>query len=385
MTPVRILHVIGGGEFGGAEQHLIGLAKTLNPDQWAPHVAVFYEGEFAERLRHLQIPVTVLSPVDLAAWAGMTPLRQLIREFRPDIIHTHGVRANLLGRLANKAEGFPARLVTTVHSVLKLDYPKFWKRVLFERFEKWTWRYVDRFILVSRAMKQDFLKAGLPQDRITVIHNAIQLPEEPPVRPEHSGLREELGLPQGTVLAGTVARLHPVKGHTYLIQAVKQLEAKYPDAHYVWIGGGDLQHQLKEEVAQAGLSKKIHFLGVRQDVPELLPQLDLFVLPSISEGLSVAILEALLAGVPVVTTAVGGSPEVVDEGRDGLLVPSKDPEALRQAIDRALSDPQTMKQMGQAGQQKVYREFSLECLVRETTDVYKGLIGQSSIEKKKSR
>jgi glycosyltransferase involved in cell wall biosynthesis len=384
MAPTRILYVIGGGEFGGAEQHLIGLVKTLNPAEWLPHIAVFYEGEFAERLRQLQIPVTVLTPTDLASLGGMTALRQLIRQFQPAILHTHGVRANLLGRLANKAEGFPAKLVTTVHSVLKLDYPKFWKRFLFERFERWTWRYVDRFILVSRAMKQDFLNNGLPEGRVTVIHNAIQLPEQPPVRPEFSNLRDELGLPQETVLVGTVARLHPVKGHTYLIQAVKQLETKYPAVHYVWIGGGDLQRQLKEEVEQAGLTNRILFLGVRQDVPELLPQLDLFVLPSISEGLSVAILEALLAGVPVVTTAVGGSPEVVDEGRDGLLVPAKNPDALSRAIEQALSDPEARKQMGQEGQQKVYREFSLERLVRETTDLYKGLLAESLIQTEKS-
>lgn len=385
MAATRILYVIGGGEFGGAEQHLIGLVKTLNLAEWTPHVAVFYEGEFAERLRQQQIPVTVLTPSDLAALWGMSSLRQLIRKFQPAIVHTHGVRANLLGRLANKAEGSPAKLVTTVHSVLKLDYPKFWKRFLFERFERWTWRYVDRFVLVSRAMKNDFLKNGLPEERVTVIHNAIQLPDRPPVRPAFSKLREELGLPQESVLVGTVARLHPVKGHTYLIQAVKRLETDYPDVHYVWIGGGDLQRQLKEEVERKGLTSKILFLGVRQDVPELLPQLDLFVLPSISEGLSVAILEALLAGVPVVTTAVGGSPEVVEEGRDGLLVPSQDPAALAQAIGHLLDDPQARTRMGQEGQRKVYREFSLERLVLETTGVYKSLLAESFIQTEKSR
>lgn len=366
----RIMYVIGGGEFGGAEQHLLGLVKSLDPSQWNPHVAVFYEGEFAERLRKLGVPVTVLTPTGLSAWFGMTPLRRLIREFKPAIIHTHGVRANVLGRLANKNEGFPAKLVTTVHSVLALDYPTFWKRLIFDRFEKWTWRYVDRFILVSRAMKQDLVKVGMPEQKISVIHNAIQLPAEPPVRPEHSKLREELGLPQDAVLAGTVARLHPVKGHTYLIQAIARLQTSHPDVHYVWMGGGELEQQLREEVQAAGLADKIHMLGVRQDVPELLPQLDLFILPSISEGLSVAILEAMVAGLPVITTAVGGSPEVVSDGSEGLLVPSRNIDALYRALDQALSDPEHMKRMGQAGQEKVYRYFSLQRLVRETTDVY---------------
>lgn len=370
-TPNKILYIIGGGEFGGAEQHLLGLVKSLDPAEWTPHVAVFYNGEFADRLRDLRIPATLIAPRTLRALNGLVPVRRLIRDIQPAIVHTHGVRGNLLGRLANQLEGHPAKLITTIHSVLALDYPNPWKRILFGLLEKSTWPLTDHFILVSRAMRESLLAEGLPAEKTTVIHNAIQLPKEPPRRPERSGLREELGLPQNTVVAGTVARLHKVKGHTYLIQAVRRLKDRHPNVHYIWVGGGEMEQELKAEVQNAGLADVIHFLGIRKDVPELLPQFDLFILPSVSEGLSLAILEAMLAGVPVIATAVGGSPEVVEEGRDGLLVPARDAEALYRAIDRALSNPEQMRRFARAGQQKVFAQYSLERLVGETTNVYK--------------
>jgi glycosyltransferase involved in cell wall biosynthesis len=367
---MRILYIIGGGEFGGAEQHLLSLVKSLDPTQYKPHVAVFYDAEFAARVREYHVPVTVLGPgKSYLILSGLSEVRRLIRTFRPEIIHTHGVRANLVGRIANRLEGAPCKLITTVHSVLALDYPVAWKRWLFGRLEEWTGRYVDHYILVSHAMEREFRKT-IASDRISVIHNAIELPSVRPSRAKHSTLRDELNLPQDTVLVGTVARMHPVKGHIYLIQAIRELVKQWPNVHYVWIGGGELREDLEKQVQQAGLQNVIHFLGVRKDVPDLLPQLDLFVLPSISEGLSVAILEAMAAGVPVITTAVGGSPEIVTHQVDGILVPAQAPAALAEAIRDALSHPERMKKMGLAGQEKVYREFSTERLLAQTTAVY---------------
>ncbi len=353
---------------------MLDLAKSLDQSEWAPRVAVFYEGELAQRLRQVQIPVTLLAPAKLSALAGIVPVRKLIREWRPAIVHTHGVRANLSGRLANKAEGSPARVITTIHSLLPLDYPVAWKRILFGCFEKWTWPYTDHFIAVSRTMLDWLLQEGLPRDRTSVIHNAIQLPPVLPRRPEYSALREELGLPQHAILVGTVARLHKVKGHTYLMQAVRKLKEERPDVHYVWVGGGEMEQELREQVRRNGLQDVIHFLGVRQDVPELLPQFDLFVLPSVYEGFGLAALEAMLAGVPVIASAVGGLLEVIEDGHDGLLVPPKNAEALYQALKRALSAPEQMEQMARAAQQKVLEQNSLPRLVRETTGLYRKIL-----------
>ncbi|BCJ87757.1 glycosyltransferase [Effusibacillus dendaii] len=375
-APAKILYIIGGGEFGGAEQHLLGLIQSLDREQWEPHVIVFYQGELAERLQQLQIPVSVISLQTARTLFGLRAVRKLIGAIHPDIVHTHGVRANLAGRLAKLSLPSGFKLITTIHSVLELDYPVPWKRAIFGFLEKRTWFLVDHFILVSRAMQQTLYQKGLPQNRTSVIHNAIRLPDQPPARPSFSRLRAELQLPQDAVLVGTVARLHKVKGHSYLMRAAGMLQNQFPDVHYVWIGGGELEAELKQAAIEAGLQQRIHFLGVRQDVAELLPQFDLFVLPSVSEGLSIALLEAMMSGVPVIATAVGGNPEVVAEGEDGMLVPSQDADALCSAIQSALSTPEQMKRMGQTGQQKVFQYYSLQRLVQETEEIYKKMMNR---------
>jgi glycosyltransferase involved in cell wall biosynthesis len=371
--PIRVLYLIGGGEFGGAEQHLLGLVNNLDAHQFHPQVAVFYEEEFSARVRALGIPTTVLAS-DSRSLGGLHPVRDLIRDWRPHIIHTHGVRANLIGRLANKYEGYPAVSVTTVHSNMALDYPVLWKRMLFGAFENLTWKHVDHFILVSEAMKRDFLKVGLPERKLTVVHNAIELPEAPVPHVAKTNLRELLGVEENTLIVGTVARLHPVKGYTYLVKAIRQVVKERQNVVFPWIGEGDQHDELLREAQELGVEKYIKFLGFRKDVPDLLPQFDVFVLPSLSEGLSVAILEALAAGVPVLTTAVGGSPEVITSGETGLLVPSMDPAALADRICLLLSDTALRKRLASAGQEMVFQRFSLRRLVRETTDVYRALL-----------
>jgi len=373
-SPIRVLYLIGGGEFGGAEQHLLGLMDNLDTHEFHPQVATFYEEEFSARVRKLGIPTTVVTGSSKSAVGGMQPVRDLIRDWRPHIIHTHGVRANLIGRIANRNEGNPCQSLTTVHSNMALDYPVAWKRMLFGAFENLTWPYVDHFILVSQAMKQDFLQMGLPEDKLTVIHNAIELPEAPKPHVPETDLRELLGVGEDVTIIGTVARLHTVKGHTYLLKAIQRVVQEHKNVVFPWIGDGDLHDELLAEARELGVDSYVRFLGFRKDVPDLLPQLDLFVLPSLSEGLSVAILEALAAKLPVITTAVGGSPEVITNDEDGILIPSANPVALADAMCLLIKDKQRRLQIAQAGQDMVYRRFTLKRLVRETTAVYKKML-----------
>ncbi|KEO83302.1 glycosyltransferase [Tumebacillus flagellatus] len=372
-APIRVLYLIGGGEFGGAEQHLLGLVSHLDAHEFHPQVAVFYEEEFSARVRALGIPTTVLKS-DSKSIGGLNPLRDLIRDWRPHVIHTHGVRANLIGRLANRAEGFPAKLVTTVHSIMSLDYPVAWKRMIFGAAEQKTWQYVDHFILVSEAMKRDLVKVGMPKDKLSVIHNALELPEEPVAHQPVTNLRELIGVDEDVTIVGTVARLHPVKGHTYLLKAIRKIVQERQDVVFPWIGEGDLHQELEREAKELGVDSYIKFMGFRKDVPDLLPQLDVFVLPSLSEGLSVAILEALAVGVPMIATAVGGTPEVITDGVDGLLVPSANPDALAEAVCLLVKNTELRERLAKAGQEMVFRRFALSRLVQETTDLYKNLL-----------
>lgn len=372
-APIRVLYLIGGGEFGGAEQHLLGLVSHLDAHEFHPQVAVFYEEEFSTRVRALGIPTTVLQS-DSKSLGGLHPLRDLIRDWRPHVIHTHGVRANLIGRLANRAEGFPAKSVTTVHSIMSLDYPVAWKRMVFGAAEQKTWPYVDHFILVSEAMKRDLIQIGMPKDKLSVVHNALELPDAPQEHVPVTNLRELIGVGDDVTIVGTVARLHPVKGHTYLLKAIQKIVQQRQDVVFPWIGDGDLHAELEREAKELGVDKYIKMLGFRKDVPDLLPQLDLFVLPSLSEGLSVAILEALAVGVPMIATAVGGTPEVITDHEDGLLVPPADPDALAESICLLVKNTELRRRLAKAGQEMVFRRFALTRLVRETTEVYKNLL-----------
>lgn len=373
-TPIRVLYLIGGGEFGGAEQHLVGLIDHMEHKAYHPQVAVFYEGEFSRRVRALGIPVTVLNASSQAPLSGLTSVQELLQDWRPHILHTHGVRANLVGRIANHREGHPAKSVTTVHSNLSLDYPVAWKRMLFGAFEHLTWPYVDHFILVSGAMKKEFLKQGMPEKKLSVIHNAIELPDKEQPHVPQTDLRELLEVGPDVTIIGTVARLHAVKGHTYLLKAIQKVVQERQDVVFPWFGDGDLYEELKSEAEALGVAQYVKFVGFRKDVSDLLPQLDVFVLPSLSEGLSLSILEALAVGVPVISTAVGGTPEVITTGVDGILVPPADPHALYQSICLLVKDKSRREELAATGKDMVYQRYTLERLVRETTDVYKKML-----------
>jgi glycosyltransferase involved in cell wall biosynthesis len=159
-----------------------------------------------------------------------------------------------------------------------------------------------------------------------------------------------------------------------LLKAIQKIVQQRQDVVFPWIGDGDLHAELEREAKELGVEKYIKMLGFRKDVPDLLPQLDLFVLPSLSEGLSVAILEALAVGVPMIATAVGGTPEVITDHEDGILVPPADPDALAESICLLVKNTELRQRLAKAGQEMVFRRFALTRLVRETTEVYKNLL-----------
>jgi glycosyltransferase involved in cell wall biosynthesis len=223
-------------------------------------------------------------------------------------------------------------------------------------------------------MKKTFLQTGLPQEKLSVIHNAIELPANPQEHVPQTNLRELLQVDEDTAIIGTVARLHPVKGHTYLLKAIQKIVKECPNVVFPWVGDGDLYDELQREAKELGVDQYVRMLGYRKDVPDLLPQFDVFVLPSLSEGLSLAILEAMAVRVPSVVTAVGGSPEIITSGTDGILVPAADPDALYKSVCLLVKDKGYRNRLAQAGQDTVYRRFTLRRLVEETTNLYRKLL-----------
>jgi glycosyltransferase involved in cell wall biosynthesis len=183
-------------------------------------------------------------------------------------------------------------------------------------------------------------------------------------------VRRDLGLPPDATVIGLVGRLdHWGKGHKELFEALAQLQERYPCQALI-VGGGRREGEVRDWAVSLGLAEVVHFLGPRRDVPDLLNAMDLFVLPSYSEGVSLALLEAMAVGLPVIASAVGGTPEVITDGVTGLLIPPRDPAALAGALARFLADPAGAKQMGAKARRHVAANFSLERLGREINAIY---------------
>jgi len=213
----------------------------------------------------------------------------------------------------------------------------------------------------------------LSPDRSGVIRNGIEFPSLDGTF-EREAKKRQLGLPVEAPLIGTVGRLHPQKGQRYLLEALPPVLRRIPDLHVLLVGDGPTRGELEALTRRLGLHGRVHFLGFRQDVPELVALLDVFVLPSVWEGLPLSLLEALALARPVVATATDGILEVIEDGDCGLVVPTKDPEALARAIVRLLGDRDEARRMALRGQQKMYVEFGVDRMVRKTAEVYLQLI-----------
>jgi glycosyltransferase involved in cell wall biosynthesis len=237
-------------------------------------------------------------------------------------------------------------------------------------------RFTDLSLAVSREVK-DYLvsEIGLNPVKVRVVENGVDIAAIDAARPR-AEVRRELGLPAGAAVIGLVGRLdHWGKGHRELFAAMAQLKDRYP-CHALIVGGGRREREVRQFAEGLGLAGEVHFLGQRLDVPDLLQAMEIFVLPSYSEGVSLALLEAMAAGLPVVASAVGGNPEVVTDGETGLLIPPRDAEALAGAMERLLVDPGWAKELGTRARGHVVANYSLARFGREIIAIYDELVGK---------
>lgn len=367
VKPYKILHIIGGGEIGGAEQHVLTLLNGLDQSRFIPHLLCLTEGPFAALARKSNIPTRTLPmhfPIDLS------PLPSLIRWTRKkgiNLIHTHGSRANLLGRLGAKWLGIPS--LTTVHSSLAHDYLSALSAQIALGIDRLTLPLTSGIITVSEYLAKEVTARG--GRNLETIYNG----QAPIVFNDPSSSRQQFrlqwGIPTDALVLGTIGRLHPTKGHTTLIKAATQLHLQFPNLHLLLIGDGPLRPDLDLELKQSAIPYTL--TGYLPQAYEALPAMDLFVLPSVSEGMGLVLLEAMQAGVPIVASAVGGIPEVVRSGQDGLLVPSGDVAALSAACSRLINDPDLAKSLVRSAL-SYWPRFSIDSMVRETEQVYTRLL-----------
>jgi glycosyltransferase involved in cell wall biosynthesis len=318
---------------------------------------------------------------------GIFRLVRLIRSQKIDLIHTSLFDADIIGGIAGKICGVP--VVATLCSIggepeRLLDNPGVnqFKLALTTRLWGLTLRTCHRnCIAISDAVRVSIIKTyGVPESRIAVIYRSL-VPgwNDANLTEESAKLRHGFGLDDAGPVLLNVARLYPPKGQKYLIQAMPEIVRQFPRAHLLMAGDGPLRDSLTSLSRELGVDRHITFLGRRTDVRCLLELADIFVFPSLFEGLGGALVEASGAGKPCVASRVGPIPEVVEHERSGLLVPSQSPEALAQAICRLVNDPELAQAMGRRGKQIAAEKFSISRNIKQLEELYAQILDPQQI------
>lgn len=370
---ITVLHLAGSGGWAGGETYLLLLARNIDRQRFRLIVVSPEPGALVEDLRAEGIETHVLDMYPLGSLRPLFRLRNFLREQQPDIVQAHGARANVYSRIAGRLAETGA-IISTVHNSL-YDYPIGWiKKWLYLACDKLTAPLVDCTLCVAESHRQELInRYGLRPDRVVTIPNGVDIKRFQPI-PRNRRLREELAISDDVPVIGIVGRLTDQKGHVYLLRALPLLLAKFPSLRCLVVGDGELREELQQLAADLGLTDHCLFLGVRQDIPEVLAAMDLLVLPSLSEGMPYAALEGMAMGKPVVATAVNGVPELIQDGVTGLLVPRKDPVALAKAIDTVLANPHIAASLGLAARRQVEQTYSIEAWIAQMESLYESLV-----------
>lgn len=365
MSKYTILHTIETGGPGGAETVLLNLASKLNRNRFRSLVLLPEDRWLRTKLQERGIPTFL---AESRAWYDLrlpTAMARLVRQEKVDLIHSHLPGQNFYSCLVGRLTG--RKTIVTYHGALHLSEGEGLPRDI----KLWFVRNsAAAVIVVSDYLERLLRDAGFPADKIVRIYNGINTDQF--TLSAVGRLRRELGCADGTKLVGMVANLRQSKAHECLIRAARTVVDSIPQTRFVAIGEIDkgIAKRLSTLLGKLRLQDHFFFLGFREDVPEVLSDLDVFVLSSTSEGFSLATVEAMAAGKPVVVTRSGGPQEIVDDGHTGLLVPSADPHALAARICELLCNPELAAALGQSARVKVESEFSLARMVNEHERLY---------------
>jgi glycosyltransferase involved in cell wall biosynthesis len=361
---INVVHLVEELTIGGLEKILAAIVLNLDKNKYNVSVWCLREGGFfADKLVKEGIDVRILHISTSRNPLSIYKLYKLLKRHKFDIIHTHAYSAGTIGRVSAFLAGVPV-IISHNHSVYDY-YNKFYHLV------EWILSLVtDRVICISEVVnrfvnKTQMINAG----KLITIHNGID--DVCDVTEKSSSyLKKELGIPINHSVIGTIAHLEEHKGLKYLLEAASLLLASRRDISFLFVGEGALKEKLKKLCVDLKIEKTVIFAGERNDMPEILFSIDIFVLPSLREGLPLTILEAMACGRPVIATNVGGIPEAVKDGENGILVYPKDPEALYRAMNELLGDREKREKMGRIGKRMCDESFRAQTMVEKIEDLY---------------
>jgi glycosyltransferase involved in cell wall biosynthesis len=384
--PIRVARVIARLNIGGPAQHVTLLAAGLDRARFATTLITGVvgegEGDYTEAARARGVEPVVIPELGRAIRPSrdlvvLYKLVRLFRHLRPDIVHTHTAKAGALGRLAARVAGVPVTVHTFHGHVLEGYFSPAATRT-FLAIERWLARGTDRLITVSPRLRAQLLAMGIGRpDQMEVVPLGLDLGRFRLGRGASApALRASLGLAPGTPLLGSVGRLVPIKDHPTLFRAVAQLGTDGEAAHLVVVGDGEDRLALARLAQALGVSARVHFLGWRADLETIVNELDVVICSSRNEGTPVALIEAMAAGVAVLSTEVGGVADLVTHGETGWLVPPGDPTAMAGAIRRLLAEPNLRARLAAAGQGVALDRHDVTRLIARIEQLYTGLINE---------
>lgn len=368
MKQITVLHVVGP-TCGGIKEYVRTL--VANTDRSRFKLIVASSEHFTTNMphvEHIHINVT-LRAIPMAIWT----LCKVLLSTDVDIIHAHGLKANLAAIMASGICN-RGKVIYTVHGGISFSNKQRTKGKLYTMVECFLIRHNTKVVTVSHLLRKELQKrTGNKQPNIVTIHTGIDECKLE-FKSDLAALRKRLNIPSNSRIIGSIARLAPQKGLSYLIKAMKQVVNREPNTVLILAGDGPLTDELKHLAEKEGVLSHIRFLGFVNDIGGLLELMEVFVLPSWTEGLPITILEALLAGRAVVATKVGGIPEIIVHGQNGLLVNPRDPDALAKQILKLLENDKLRQELGIAGQHTVKDRFSLERMVTQYSMLYSEVV-----------
>ena len=376
--PLRVLHVITRMIVGGAQENTMLSCALIDAEQFpstlltGPETGVEGELHTESCARGVRLVIEPSLVRRLSPWHDLVATLRLwrtIRRGRYDIVHTHSSKAGILGRVAARLAGARVIVHTTHGWGFNSDQPWhiYWLYVWLERL---CVRFSDVVIVVGRPNRDEGLALGIGRpEQYQLIRSGIEIDAYRDVSLTRQEARERLQLPHDAFVIGSVGRLGEQKAPHDLLAAFAPVAVAHPHSHLVFVGDGPLRAPLEAAIAQAGLTGRVHLMGLRRDVPELMRAFDVFALASRWEGLPRVFPQAMAAGLPIVATRVDGAPDAITSGENGWLVPVGDVATMSRHLAALAADPAAARRMGEAGRLRV-EEFSAQRMVDALAELY---------------
>lgn len=366
---IKVLLLIDEAAIGGGQRHVLLLAGGIDKNKFDVTVACELKGYLVDELHKINIQTVPITLKNNFNPLTLYKMIKLLKNLKPDVLHTHGGTSGFWGRIASKLYKVPA-VVHTFHGIHYLTKPMNFKKWIFKMIDRYLKIFTDYTICVAEADLKKGLKAKvLKANTSGVVRNGIDIKYFERKEFWKEG-RELLNIPVDATVVGSIGRLHEQKGYKYLFDAAKYLIEKNKLIYFLIIGEGELRSDLERYVCSLHIRDNVIFAGARTDIPKILTLFDLFVLSSLWEGLPLVLLEAMASRVPIVATAVDGVKEIIEHNHDGILIPPKSSQAIKNGINILLNDKKFATNLTINAYKKVTTKFCSQKMVSDIEDIY---------------